>query len=291
MFLCLDGVGQGMSFRTRIEQHQDRLTVADQRLVRELLANPTEGAFLSTAGLADRASVHPATVVRLAQKLGFGGYPELRAELQAEIIKTKEPAERVRRRLAHLEDGSILAALVESEINTLRQLGEQVSEAQIQAAARTLIAARQVFLFARGNAMMLVELMGRRLRRTGFKAIFLTHQGRELAERVLTLGQEDVVLAFAFHSVPRGLVPLLEHATAVGATSILISDVIGPLVAPKPDMILAANRGLEDEFLTLTVPMAICNALILAIARLDEGRSLQALDRLGQLIRQFRKAR
>ena len=90
-----------MRFLALIERHQDLLTAADQRVVRELLASPTEAAFLPAAGLAKRADVHPATAVRLAQKLGFGGYRELKAELQAEIINTAHPAERVRHRLAH----------------------------------------------------------------------------------------------------------------------------------------------------------------------------------------------
>ena len=49
--------------------------------------------------------------------------------------------------------------------------------------------------------------------------------------------------------------------------------------------------GLAEEYLTLTVPMAICNALILTIARLDEGRSLKALGRLTELTRGFAEVR
>ncbi len=119
-----------MRFSALIERHQDLLTAADQRVVRELLASPTEAAFLSAAGLAKRAAVHPATAVRLAQKLGFGGYRELKAELQAEIINTTHPAERVRHRLAHVEQGSILADIIESDLAALRRIAEQVTESK-----------------------------------------------------------------------------------------------------------------------------------------------------------------
>ncbi len=276
-----------MSFSALIERHHDLLTAADQRIVRELLANPTEAAFLSAAGLAERGSVHPATVVRLAQKLGFGGYRELKAELQAEVISSTHPAERVRHRLAHVEQGSILADIIGSELTALRQLADQDPEAEINAAAQALMGARQVFLFAQGNATTLVELMDRRLRRSEFRTLILRQQGRDLAEHLLTLGPEDVVLTFAFHSVPTGLTPLLQHAARIGATSILITDILGPLVKPRPEIVIAARRGLAEEYLTLTVPMAICNALILTIARLDQGRSLKALGRLAELTGKF----
>ena len=280
-----------MRFSALIERHQDLLTAADQRIVRELLANPTEAAFLSAASLAQRADVHPATAVRLAQKLGFGGYRELKAELQSEIINTTHPAERVRHRLAHVEQGSILADIIESDLAALRRIAEQVTEAEIDAAAKTLLAAGQVFLFAQGNATTLIEMMDRRLRRADFSTTVLRQQGRELAEHALALESGDVVLAFAFHSVPTGLTPLLQHAARIGATTILFTDILGPLVKPRPQMTIAASRGLAEEYLTLTVPMAICNALILTIARLDQGRSLKALGRLAKLTRNIADVR
>ncbi len=276
-----------MRFSELLEQHQDQLTAADQRVVRELLANPTEAAFLSATGLAERGSVHPATVVRLAQKLGFSGYPQLKAELQAEVLDSSHPAERLRHRLEHVKQGSILADIIASEITALHELADQNPEPEINAAARALMGARQVFLFAQGNATTLVELMDRRLRRSEFRTLILRQQGRDLAEHVLAMGPEDVVLNFAFHSIPAGLTPLLQHAARIGATSILITDILGPLVKPRPEIVIAAKRGLAEEFLTLTVPMAICNALILTIARLDQGRSLKALGRLAELTDKF----
>src|SRR3546814_11075156 len=58
------------------------LTNSDRRIIEILLAQQSEAAFLSAAQLAERAQVHETTATRLAQKLGFAGYPELRAHLQ-----------------------------------------------------------------------------------------------------------------------------------------------------------------------------------------------------------------
>ena len=101
-----------MSLREVIEQYDGRLTAADQRLVQELLSNPTEGAFLSATNLAKRVGVHAAAAVRLARKLGFSGYPELRSQLQSQLIADSGPADRVRHRLAHIDNETIQEALV-----------------------------------------------------------------------------------------------------------------------------------------------------------------------------------
>ena len=78
---------------------------------------------------------------------------------------------------------------------------------------------------------------------------------------------------------------ICKHAEARGATTILISDLTGLNVRPRPAVLLAASRGPEGESQSLTVPMAICNALILELSRLDGGRSLQALEDLAALAR------
>jgi DNA-binding MurR/RpiR family transcriptional regulator len=277
-----------MSFREVIEQYDGRLTAADKRLVHELLSNPTEGAFLSAANLADRVGVHSAAAVRLARKLGFSGYPELRAQLQSQLMAESGPADRLRHRLAHIDHETVLDALVRSEITALRELDQHVSQARLDDAAEALIRARKVFLFGHGHAVAIVELMQRRLRRSGLDVVKLIGPGRELAERILPLGPDDAFLAFAFHSVPPGLITLMKHSRKAGATTVFISDLIGPLVRPKPDILLAAPRGgMAEEFQTSTVPTLICNALVLTIARLDEGRSLRSLEQLNSLIEAF----
>ena len=269
-----------------VADYPNSLTEADERLVRVLLANPTESAFLSAAALSQRAGVHQASAVRLAQKLGYAGYPELRTALQADLVKASEPAERVRKRLRQMEN-DILGPLVSSEAEALLALPNHVTQAQLEAAARLLIDADRVLLFGRGHATALVDLLDRRLRRSGFYTLPLPYEGRDLAEHLLSMKPADVVLGLAFHRTPPGLLPMLEHASSIGARTLVVSDLLGPLLRPQPTLLLSAPRGEEAEFQTLSVPMTLLNALVLTIAQLDDNRSLQALDSLSDLIERF----
>lgn len=275
-----------MSLRSAIQEHDGRLSAADQRLIRELLTNPAEAAFLSAADLAGRGGVHQAAATRLAKKLGYRGYPHLRADLQAELLDTIGPGERVRRRLAQASGDGLLASVVADEIAALSELTSQLSQAHLDTAARMVAAAERVFLYGHGHATALVDLLDRRLRRSGHLTVSLVGPPRDLAERSALLTSRDVMVAFAFHRRPPGLRTILEHAGATGAPSVLISDPSGPLLRPQPTILLAARRGPETEFQSLTVPMAICNALVLTLAQLDPG-SVAALDRLTSLIDKF----
>ena len=275
-----------MSFRIAVQEHAGRLSAADQRLIRELLGKPTEAAFLSASELATRGGVHQATATRLAKKLGYRVYPQLRAELQEELLDSIGPGERVRRRLAHSAGDSLLAAMVADEVAALVELPTQVSQAQLDTAARLVSAAERVFLFGHGHATALVDLLSRRLRRSGHAALSLVGSARDLAEQAALLSERDVVLAFALHRPPPGLRAVLHHAAHAGAPTVMVTDAGGPLLRPQPTVLLAARRGAESEFQSLTVPMAICNALVLTMARLNP-ESVSALDRLTGLIDTF----
>ena len=276
-----------MSFRSQVESFGGRLTESDQRLVATVLADPTAAAFLSAEQLGGRAGVHAATVVRLAQKLGFDGYAEMRNVLGEDVRARAGAAERVDRVLRHAADGGVFGQLVAAEIANLEALPDQITTESLQQAAGLLAAASRVLVFAYGHATAVADLAERRLRRSGLSVAGLGGTGRELAEQLVALSADDVVVAFALRVPPPGLGALLATAAEAAAAVVVISDALGPTIRPHPTVLLAASRGDESEFQSLTVPMAIVNALVLTMAQIDEGKSLTALGRVDELIERF----
>ncbi len=281
------GDGRGRPFTVLLRGKAPSLTDADQRLINVMVADPATAQFLSGAELASRARVHEAAATRLAKKLGFKGYPQLRESLRDEVRASSEPAGRMSRKLDAVEGDNLIGDLVRREIGTLEALAGQIDQQQLNATADRLIAARRIFLFGRGHATSIVTLLDRRLRRFGWQTVPLPADGRDMAEHVLGLQPGDAVLALAMHRRPKGLGRLCQHAAERGAATIVVADTIGPRLKPQPDHLLWASRGADDEFQTLTVPMAICNALVLTIAKRNRTRSIEALDRLGELIEAF----
>lgn len=283
-----DFVNRAMTLQDVVEQFPGRLTKADLKIVEELLANPREGAFLSLPELAERAAVHPTSAVRLAQKLGFSGYPDLRSQLQTDMLNVPPPADRIRERLEHLSEGSLLSALVESEISALRELVSNISQSEIEAAARAVIGARKIFLFGRSHAGALSQLLALRLQRHGYRAAQLRGDRDEMADHLIGMKRGDLLLAFTFTRPPPGLSRLLRFTREVGGKSLVVSDHTGATLRPNPDILIAASRGPRGESQSLTVPLAICNTLILEISRLDKGESLKSLEKLTSVKRRLR---
>lgn len=275
------------NFQRLVEAHSGDLSRGDHALITAILADPASVAFMSAESLGTEAGVHAATVVRLAKKLGFDGYPAMREAIQDSVKQAFIPADRMVRSLGESPDGSVLATVVGEEVRRLQQLPAFVSDNDLEEAAARLAAARRVVIHAHGHSSALGDLLVRRLRRSGLVVEQPGPSGRDIAESLVSLRAEDAVLGFALRSVPKALGPLLEHAGEVGATSIVIADTTGPTLRPRPDVLLAAPRGEQDRFLTLAIPMAICDALVLTLARTDGGRSLAALEYLGDLLEKF----
>lgn len=270
----------------RVQKVSARLTGAETRLVAELMRAPHEVALGTSAEFAARIGAHEATSSRLARKLGFDGYAAFRDHLRAEFI-AGSPSGRVSQTLSGAQVRGYLPLLVEDEMRALRRMTDFVTDAQIVAAARLLNRPR-VFLFARGNAEALAVLMDRRLRRMGLGTVMLRGDARDLAEQMLTLGADDAVLVFAFRRQPRDYARIVTLAERRGAVSVAVSGSLGPALSPAPDLLLSAPRaGGRDGFQTLTVPMLICNALVLALAAERGEGALQMLGQLGPLIEHF----
>ena len=81
-------MSEGKSFKERVSEARQKGFTSSFDKVAEYIENNMLTAALSTASMLARANdVDPATVVRMSQRLGYRGYPELRAELAASIVE------------------------------------------------------------------------------------------------------------------------------------------------------------------------------------------------------------
>ena len=275
-------------FADTIQKRADDLTPSEKRLVSSVLSEPRSAALASVTELARGAGVHEATVSRLARKLGFDGYPAFRQALQDELIPSQDTAARMKRTSDASGEAGVLGTLVGREVAALSRLTDHVTDTDIAAAAARLMAARRIFIFGTGNAEVLALMMAKRFGRFGCDVHVLAGDARGLAEGVLGMTGADVLLVYAFRRTPRAYPALVARAHEVGAATIVISGISGHLMVPAPDQLLTAPRGGDAEsFQTLTVPMAISNAVVIATKNTGDRNVLQTLDSLGALLKRF----
>lgn len=252
-----------MSFRTVVASSGKSLSASEKRVIAVLLGEP-EPSTLRAAPVAVRAQTHESTVVRLAQKLGYSGFPDLRADLERD---TADPV--TASGVMRSDTGHELASFARDEARALERLSSFISQEQLVAVATAVHGARVVYLFSKTDERPALDMLARRLRRLGTVVVELGVGGKDLSERFVSFGEDSVLIAFALREAPIQLPALVREVERRGGTSVLVSDAPGYHFRPAPSHLLVAQRGDDSEYNTLIIPIAIAYALQLAIFHLD----------------------
>lgn len=113
-----------MDVAERIRKHSASLTAAERRVAAAILESPQAVGFGTVADLARTADVGAASVVRLANKLGFDGYSELQQSIRDDLSAQLRPAaERI-----HDDTSASVAAHAEAELTNVRATLAAVSD-------------------------------------------------------------------------------------------------------------------------------------------------------------------
>jgi len=280
-----------VGFSQLISERFSQLTKSEKRIANYLNQNQDEAAFLPAGEIADRLQLSEATMVRFARTLGFDSYPAMRVALQDSFRHRLTHSSRLRSRLDDLrEAGDIFERLVASEIDYLTEALQTLDRKALNAAVELLRTHQRIFVFGLGPSISLVDLLEIRLTRSARQVIPLNISGREILEPMLLMNGGDLLIAIGFFNLTPALQMVLDYANQQKTPVILLTDTLGPMVGDKADIVLAARRGPVSAFHSLTVPMTVLNALLLALSSADQGKVMTNLDKLDQLRERLRKA-
>lgn len=272
-----------MTIESLLAERRSRLTATERRLADVIAADPARAARASAAALAAEAGAHGASAVRLARKLGFAGFPELRAALHDEAYAALGTARRLRQRLDRLPQQGLLAGLAHQEAELLTALPAHVSEAALEDAARRLAGAPRVVVAGEGGGRLLADLLADRLGRLGRTVESAPHTPRALARALSGARAGDVLAAVALTRAPAALVRAMAAARRDGLSVVLIADPELQAAAAEADVALLAPRGPAEATRTLLAPLAVVSALQLAVSRQLGEQGLAAARRYGAL--------
>jgi len=279
-----------LDFGQIIAEHYEDLTKSEKRIADYMRQNQDEAAFLSAGEIAERLDLSEATMVRFARSLGFDSYPALRIALQEKFRHIVSHSARLRSRLGDLhEAGDIFERLVASEINFLTEALQTIDRNAFKTAVELLRTHQRIFVFGLGPSISLVDMLEIRLTRSARHVIPLRTTGQEFLEPLLLMNKDDLLIAIGFVNMTPSLQMVLEQANQHKTPVILVTDTLGELLGKRATVTLAARRGPVSSFHSLTIPMTIINALLLALSSVDQEKVMTNLDRLDQLRERLKK--
>jgi DNA-binding MurR/RpiR family transcriptional regulator len=277
------------AFKRLIEEKNASFSKSQRKIAAFLLSDPDHAAFMSASEIAGKLGMSEATIVRFASALGFEGFPQLRRFLQNVLRDKVSPALRLQNKLDDLRQGKgdVLSQVVEMEMSFIARLGETVHKEEFDAAVEAILGAKRVFAFGSGPSRMLAELLELRLNRFGIPTTAMVESGRDLLEKLVLLAPGDVVVAAAFARVTGELAAVLKHAKRVGCRVIVLTDIADPTLGAYAQTVIGMTRGPLHSFHSLTAPMTVVNALILALALARPDESLRSLAELEEFRKEY----
>ncbi|GAA1010653.1 RpiR family transcriptional regulator [Acrocarpospora pleiomorpha] len=244
---------------------------AEQRVARALLAGYPTAGLEPLATVATLAQSSPATVLRLAYRLGFQGYPELQQALKRETQQRysspltqygEPPAEAG----ADQDDDGVLGrsrrVLLEATAQTFDQLpsGELVKAAGLLAdPARRVSAAGGRF------STILAHYLIAHLHQLRPNATYIAGSTADHAAHLLDMGRRDVLVLFDYRRYQRETIAFARAAAARNVKIVLFTDPWLSPAAAVADVVLPGQVRSPSPFDSLTPAVALIETLVAAV--------------------------
>lgn len=266
----------GGSFETWLEAlgADADLTPTARGLLHVIAQNPERASYASTRALATMARIDVSNVTRLAQAIGYAGWPELRAELRSRYLSTLSLSE-IGDQHRDPADSPASTRSVEADRRALALL--RPDPGTIAEVVEILAAARQRLTIGGGTYGVAAQVLASHCTFAGYPTTFAA-EGAALVNGLARLGEGDVLVAFGLWRHYRSISDAVRTAKRIGAATVVITDVArSSFTEPADHVILASSEG-GSHFPTMVPSLAIVNLLTSELAQRDPERTRAALS-------------
>ena len=253
-----------------------------QTAARYMLDRPDDVALLSMREQARRAGVPPATMTRLAKRLGLDGYDSVR-ELYAGAVRAgtlgfagkagvqvEAQALRGERALA-----AEMATLLSRQIAAL---AEPAALDRLADAASCLHQARRAYCLGLRSCHAAAWHFHYMLSLLGDKTVMLDDAGGTGLDALRDAGRSDVVLAASVEPYARATIEAARYAAGEGVPVVALTDSeVSPLAQIATDTILVATDS-PSFFHTMTPLLAVAEMLAALVAGRGGTKAMAALE-------------
>jgi len=273
-----------------IKDRTGDLTPAERQLAEALLRDYPVAGLQSITRLAEAGGVSTPTVIRLARKLGFDGYPELQDALREEAsARIKQPILKRAGWPDNRGDSPAFRQFAEAAFDNLNDTIERLDPATFNAVADLLSdPSRALYLtggrITRSNADYFFNHL--QIVRPG--VTLLSPSANVWPQYLLDMDEHAVLVLFDIRRYERDLARLAGLARERGAVVVLFTDQWGSPVSKVADHVVNAMVEVPSSWDSTLAINLIVEALI---AEVQSRRWDEARERIEQLENMFRSTR
>ncbi|MCE5280484.1 MAG: MurR/RpiR family transcriptional regulator [Deltaproteobacteria bacterium] len=267
-----------MPIQTILSEKRIHLTDAQRRAAQYIMDHYEEAIFLTASKLAQKAGVSEATVVRLAQVLGFDGYPKLQQMLRKNLQSRLTTVTRLEQTVQHVRsDGDILTKVMQEDIRNLSETLQDISLETFHRAVADMTRARRIYVVGLRGAHAPALVLALYLRYLEKQASPVIPGYGDIWNTLHGLDSVDLVIGISLPRYTRLTIEILEYAKAKGARVGAITDSLVSPLARKADWVLPVHSKLDSFIESFTAAMSLVNALLTAMSIQNPEETMKAL--------------
>lgn len=286
--LSAEGTLETHTFAEQIREIYPELSPGYRKIADYLVKHYHDAAFMTASEIGRAVGVDTAQVVRLAQRLGYPGFPELIAEIQEKVKhdlqKVYEPASDER------HPAAIVQRTLTHDRNNLEHMRLHLDAPAIAAVVHLLNTAPRIFLLGEGNTSFLAEAFANRLLAFGISAHLISSELAAQAAAIAVAQPADLFIGLGMTVLSPNVSVFLRMARAVGAHTVGIVSAITNPAAGVAEHVLHAPANTVGLLPSLTAFTAILHGLTQAVA-IARGYSMADWAvRTGNYLREYKIA-
>jgi len=264
------------SLRNRFHQivkGEDEVKLSKKSLdfLEQMLTDPAGTSVKTISELAEELDTHRSSLTRLAQKLGFEGFPEFQAVFRREVTgKTSFYTNQVEKYLQKIAGtkgakNSVIEQISSTEWSNLLLAMENFDPEQFDATVAAVLAARRVAVLGLRGSYPVAYFLGYYLKMIRDDVSIFGSGGHILAEDLGNLHPDDLLFAISAAPYTKMTVDACHIAYDLGVDIIALTDSqMSPLTNYAKCTLLSSCKG-NYYFTPLISLMIYAEALLAAI--------------------------
>ncbi|MEN4768628.1 MurR/RpiR family transcriptional regulator HpxU [Duffyella gerundensis] len=267
----------------RLKQHYAQLSPQEQRIADFIFDHFDDLISYNSAELARLSGVSKATVSRLFRRLGYEKYKDMRDELRT-LRQSGMPLTDNR---DAVQGNTLLSRHYKQEMANLTQWVNSIDAQQFNEVIGALAGARRVLIIGLRNAYPVALHLRQQLQQAREQVWLLPQPGQTLAEELVDITPQDVVVVMAFRRRPRIIRPLLQQLQQDNIPVVALCESQAQSIISLARWPLCAPLDSVSAFDSYASAMSLINLLANAVLHelLSQGR--QRIHRIADLYQQL----
>ncbi len=261
----------------------EQLTASQKRVLKYIFNNLEESVFLTASALGKKTGVSEATIIRLAQALGFSGFPTFQKDLRRHFQERVTTVSRLEKALKNPEGSKSFFDILNLEIKNITMLTETNTIKTFETAVAQLWKARKILIIGLRSAFSLAVYLKFGLRFLGKDVSQLEPMCGDMWDQLVSLGPKNLVVAISFPRYARMTINATAYAKERHCRILSITDSLVSPLATYSDWTLTAPCQSYSYMDSFTAPMSLIHLLLTVMSLENPNQSLSAFKKLEEI--------